>query len=101
MLTVVTSTPSFIAASLRTLPRWEVYAPCPAHAPTAVRYEATSSTNETMTGAGFTDRFLNADETREIVRASLDSLHLAGKRVLFIIPDGTRTMPMPLFFGLF
>jgi nickel-dependent lactate racemase len=54
-----------------------------------------------MTGAGYTDRFLTADETREIVRAGLDSLSLAGKRVLFIIPDGTRTMPMPQFFGLF
>jgi len=54
-----------------------------------------------MTGSGFTDRFLTADETREIVRAGLASLSLAGKRVLFIIPDGTRTMPMPQFFGLF
>ena len=54
-----------------------------------------------MTGAGYTDRFLAADETREIVRAGLDSLALAGKRVLFLIPDGTRTMPMPQLFGLF
>ena len=53
-----------------------------------------------MTGAGYTDRFLTAEETREIVRAGLDSLSLEGKRVLFIIPDGTRTMPMPQFFGL-
>ncbi|MDH4181106.1 MAG: lactate racemase domain-containing protein [Betaproteobacteria bacterium] len=54
-----------------------------------------------MPGSGFTDRFLTADETREIVRAGLASLSLAGKRVLFIIPDGTRTMPMPQLFGLF
>jgi len=54
-----------------------------------------------MQGAGFTDRFLTADETREIVRAGLASLSLAGKRVLFIIPDGTRTMPMPQLFALF
>jgi len=54
-----------------------------------------------MPGLGFTDRFLTADETREIVRAGLASLSLAGKRVLFIIPDGTRTMPMPQLFGLF
>ena len=54
-----------------------------------------------MTGNGYTDRFLTADETRDIVRASLDSLSLAGKRVLFLIPDGTRTMPMPQLFGLF
>ena len=54
-----------------------------------------------MTGSGFTDRFLTADETREIVRAGLASLSLAGKRVLFIIPDGTRTLPLPQLFGLF
>ncbi len=54
-----------------------------------------------MAGSGFHDRFLTAEETREIVRAGLASLSLAGKRVLFIIPDGTRTMPMPQFFGLF
>ena len=54
-----------------------------------------------MKGAGYTDRFLDADEIREIVRTGLASLSLAGKRVLFIIPDGTRTMPMPHLFGLF
>jgi len=54
-----------------------------------------------MLGFGSTDRFLTEDETREIVRAGLASLSLAGKRVLCIIPDGTRTMPMPQFFALF
>ncbi len=54
-----------------------------------------------MVGSGFTDRFLTANEVREIVRAGLASLSLAGKRVLFIIPDGTRTMPMPQLFRLF
>ncbi len=54
-----------------------------------------------MDGSGFTDRYLTASEVREIVRAGLDSLALAGKRVLFIIPDGTRTMPMALLFELF
>ncbi len=54
-----------------------------------------------MQGMGFTDRFLTVDETREIVRSGLDSLSLAGKRVLFIIPDGTRTMPMAQLFALF
>src|SRR5512147_2512639 len=53
-----------------------------------------------MIGTGFTDRFLTADETRDIVHAGLSSLQLAGKRVLFIIPDGTRTMPMPELFRL-
>ncbi len=54
-----------------------------------------------MIGTGYADRFLTADETRDIVRAGLGSLALDGKRVLFLIPDGTRTMPMPLLFGLF
>ncbi len=54
-----------------------------------------------MDGSGFTDRLLTDEETRDIVRAGLASLSLAGKRVLFIIPDGTRTMPMPRMFELF
>ncbi len=54
-----------------------------------------------MDGSGFRNRFLTAEEIRTIVRDGLASLALAGKRVLFIIPDGTRTMPMPQFFALF
>lgn len=41
---------------------------------------------------------LTADEAREIVRAGLARMDLAGKRVLTIIPDGTRTVPMPMLF---
>jgi lactate racemase len=54
-----------------------------------------------MLGTGFTDRFLAPDEIRSIVAEGLASLSLDGKRVLFIIPDGTRTMPMPQLFALF
>jgi len=54
-----------------------------------------------MIGAGHTDRFLDDGEVRAIVRAGLDSLDPDGKRVLFIVPDGTRTMPMPQMFALF
>ena len=54
-----------------------------------------------MIGTGRTDRYLTDDETRAIVRDALASLPVDGKRVLFIIPDGTRTMPMPMLFGLF
>src|SRR5664279_5778164 len=54
-----------------------------------------------MEGMGFPERFLTDDETRAIVRTGLASLSLANKRVLFIIPDGTRTMPMPQLFALF
>jgi nickel-dependent lactate racemase len=52
-------------------------------------------------GKGFTDRYLTDKEAREIVREGLATLPVDGKRVLVIVPDGTRTMPMPLMFDLF
>lgn len=45
-------------------------------------------------------QFLTDDQVEDIVVQGLDGLNLAGKRVLVIIPDGTRTMPLPLFFRL-
>ena len=51
-------------------------------------------------GKGFTDRFLSADDLRDIVSESAESAAFAERRVLVIIPDGTRTMPMPLMFGI-
>jgi len=54
-----------------------------------------------MIGSGRTDGYLTDDETRAIVGDALASLPVDGKRVLFIIPDGTRTMPMPMLFELF
>jgi len=53
-----------------------------------------------LTGNGFTDRSLTADEVRQIVSRAAEELKIDGKRVLVIIPDGTRTMPMPLMFDL-
>ncbi len=50
---------------------------------------------------GHADRYLSDDEVRDIVRAGLDAIAPDGKRILFIIPDGTRTMPMPQMFALF
>jgi lactate racemase len=52
-------------------------------------------------GQGYPDRYLTQDEVRSIVRVSLESLQLDDKRVLVIIPDGTRSMPMSLMFSLF
>jgi hypothetical protein len=34
------------------------------------------------------------------VREGLAALPVEGRRVLVIIPDGTRTMPMPMMFDL-
>lgn len=43
---------------------------------------------------------LNDAEIETIVAEGLASLNLNDKRVLVIIPDATRTMPLPLFFRL-
>jgi lactate racemase len=52
-------------------------------------------------GKGETTRYLDASEMREIVREGIEAGNLAGKRVLVLIPDGTRTMPMPQMYALF
>src|ERR1700753_3161798 len=51
-------------------------------------------------GKGFVDRYLTRDEAADIVQEGLETLAVNGKRVLVIIPDGTRTMPMPLMYDL-
>ena len=53
-----------------------------------------------LIGRGFTNRSLTADEIRQIVATAAAELKVDGKRVLTIIPDGTRTMPMPLMFEI-
>jgi len=53
------------------------------------------------TGKGYTDQYLSADEIRSITQQALAQLHLGDKRVLIIIPDSTRTAPLPLMFRLF
>lgn len=53
-----------------------------------------------LIGTGFTNRSLTHDEIHEIVRLAAHDLNIAGKRVLVLIPDGTRTMPMPLLFQI-
>lgn len=51
-----------------------------------------------MRGAGNPDRLLSDDEVARIVRETLDEQDLRGKRVLVIVPDGTRTAPIPKMF---
>lgn len=46
------------------------------------------------------DRELSRDEVQQIVAEAASALNVKNKRVLIIIPDGTRTMPMPLMFQL-
>jgi lactate racemase len=51
-------------------------------------------------GKGLLERTLAEDELRVLVAASARELEVEGKRVLTIIPDGTRTMPMAQMFRL-
>lgn len=52
-------------------------------------------------GKGSAERNLSSDELRAIVAEAVESAAIDGKRILIIIPDGTRTMPMPTMFSLF
>jgi len=51
-------------------------------------------------GKGFTDRLLTQAEIRGIICQGLAQIDVAGKRVFVIIPDGTRSGPVPLMFHL-
>lgn len=53
-----------------------------------------------MHALGYTDRLLTDDEVAALVGGALRDEPFHGKRVLAIIPDGTRTAPMPLLFRL-
>ena len=52
-------------------------------------------------GRGCEDGVLTGDEVRELAVKGLEQLELAGKRVLVIIPDHTRSAPVPMMFRLF
>ena len=52
-------------------------------------------------GRGAPDTYLGNDDVRQIVTQAFESKRLDGKRVMVLIPDGTRSMPMPLMFALF
>jgi lactate racemase len=51
-------------------------------------------------GSGALAGYLSPGEIRDLVRAGIGSLALDSLRLLVIIPDGTRTMPMSLMFDL-
>lgn len=54
-----------------------------------------------LIGSGYTDKFLSDQEVRELAITALAQAKLDGKRVIVIIPDGTRTAPIPQMFRLF
>jgi len=51
-------------------------------------------------GKGDEDRLLGEDDLRALLAAAFDARDLDGKRVLVLIPDTTRTAPLPLMFRL-
>ncbi len=59
-----------------------------------------SVATRSVVGRGVLTGCLPPEEVREIARQGLAQLPLDGKRVLVLIPDGTRTMPMPLLFDV-
>jgi len=53
-----------------------------------------------IVGKGSTTDTLTSEDVQQLIAQACDPLPLDGKRVLVIIPDGTRTAPIPLFFRL-
>jgi lactate racemase len=60
----------------------------------------TAQPDRQLTGYGHAHKLLGDSEIEAILASSLGKLPLDGQRVLVIIPDHTRTMPLPLFFRL-
>ncbi len=54
-----------------------------------------------LIGKGYTDKHLTATEIRDLTTEALAEMDLNNKRVLIIIPDSTRTAPIPHMFQLF
>ncbi len=53
-----------------------------------------------MVGRGLAEGCLTPEEFLAIAGEGLGRLSVGGQRVLVLIPDGTRTMPMPLAFDV-
>jgi hypothetical protein len=51
-------------------------------------------------GKGSVTTSLQVEDVRQLLAETVSALPLDNKRVLVIIPDGTRTAPIPLLFRL-
>ncbi len=51
-----------------------------------------------LAGKGLTDGYLDEGETYNLLKQAFDAMELAGKRVLVLIPDKTRSCPLPMLF---
>jgi nickel-dependent lactate racemase len=53
-----------------------------------------------VVGRGVVEGHLTPEEVSDLARQGLERLPVDGNRVIVLIPDGTRTMPMPLMFEI-
>ncbi|MGM0401441.1 MAG: lactate racemase domain-containing protein [Chloroflexota bacterium] len=49
-------------------------------------------------GKGYTDRFLTEEEARDVFQKGLEQIEVEDKKVMVIVPDSTRSAPLPLCF---
>jgi nickel-dependent lactate racemase len=60
-----------------------------------------SAQGTNLVGRGSATGYLDERDVRELLVGALARVNLDGRRVLVILPDGTRTAPIPLLFRLF
>lgn len=53
-----------------------------------------------LVGNGYIDKQLSDAEAQALIQEAFSKLDFSGKRILVIIPDGTRSAPIPLIFKL-
>jgi nickel-dependent lactate racemase len=51
-----------------------------------------------LAGKGLTTGYLDEAETYQLLKQALDQVDLVGKRILVLIPDKTRSCPLPMLF---
>ncbi|MGN6754411.1 MAG: lactate racemase domain-containing protein [Intrasporangium sp.] len=61
--------------------------------------ESPSVAARRATRVGGTEGVLGSDEVRAFIREQLDAADLDGRSVCVLVPDGTRTCPLPLLVG--
>jgi nickel-dependent lactate racemase len=54
-----------------------------------------------MIGKGSIEKYLDEAAVRQIVADAIEAISVREKRILVVIPDGTRTAPIPLMFRIF
>ena len=63
--------------------------------------DTSQAKSNTIIGRGAADSYLTPDDIRQILTQAFEEQRLDGQRVIVLIPDGTRTMPMPQLFAVF